>query len=723
MLNRLCLALAGLLLLVSAPSAQSPNFVFPSVAVAGRVLSVPAGTYQVGATYSWPYAARLGDNAKLVVPSGVTLTISGSLTFGANAAIEVQTGGTLTVQGSIRAEPTQHIFQGAGTVSIASTEALPEIYGEWFGVVSGFTGGSPAPRTYAAANSAAFTKAFASLTYGGTVRLLNGAYWLSCTAGDAITVSGTTQYAKSLVGMSRTGSIIYVDTNCTNYIIKVDQIADGASFRDFSIYGNQLADAATAVTVGGLWCTLCKQTTVANIRTFKLGNPFTLHSFSHSILKDIVAEQHSGTIRIGGGTLNDNRAQGAFAPRVFNVASLPTTGYGTSLVIDSGSADVEVQTFYGGSRAGRAVEITNTSTNGTPPELVRLAKMTLDASHEGSFHISWGRNVEINDSIIGGTIDPFSNHAEAQNNTNSPLTIDTGSKVVTSSITSGSAIVTPTSTVGLSPGMPVTGTGIPAGTRVSAVPMQVQLSAAATATASSAALNFGGSVHNASTTSGSTTVEISYTAVIAVGATVTGSGIPAGTTVASVTPATTVTLSANATATDAAAALTYEGPPEQIDAFRIMNSQIRGGGGSGVKIVKGCNVRVTDNTLYVNSVNTTALSGGVEVGSACGLVEISGNMSGITKGTVSGGNTLYANVGGSQDYGLVIGTGASAATYTNTWGAPGGTPAARTFVPRIFISNNMLQGNVSGSILDNSTGWTAGCGTGANKCIQNNMVD
>lgn len=202
----------------------------------------------------------------------------------------------------------------------------------------------------------------------------------------------------------------------------------------------------------------------------------------------------------------------------------------------------------------------------------------------------------------------------------------------------------------------------------------------------------------------------------------TGSGIPAGTTVQTVTPATTVTLSASATAT-ATTDLTYGHPPEMVDGVHIFNSTIRGGGGGGLKITKGCNITALNSKFLVNGTNTTATSGGVEIDTVCGLVEVRGNLSGVTGAPVSGVYPVYNNLTGTQDHGLVIGSGASSADYTNTWAPAGSNPIPRHFRPRIFVQNNMLQGNVGASIVDNSTGWTAGCGTGANKCIQNNMTD
>lgn len=746
-------ALLALLLFVTlgvTVDAQTAVFRFPA-ATGGRVAVVSSGTYILPSS---PTAVtisndvRLADNAKLIIPNGVTLTLLKSVTFDANSAIEVA-GGTLNIQGEVSAAPTQHIFQAtnagvpaAGAVNFTGAKPRSEAYGEWFGARGG-SAGTPnwAGNDYTnpIATSAAFTRAFAAFGNNpGTVKANSGYYYLDCFSDHAINIENGGGQGKSFIGSGRGETYFYISRNCPvgNYVIRNAQgaafnsEAEGAHIGGFSIMGTLARVAGTNTLVGfrdhtsgGVLCVHCRMTKLHDIRTYLVRDPFTLNSFSYSQLHNTISTWHTGVIRLGGGSINDGTSgqrQMAFASELRDVISYPDGGYGQSLVIDSGTADVDIIRFSGGSRDGNAFVVTNTSVWGAPPELTRVNKVILDQTHEGALKFVWGRNFILTDSIVGTTIDGATVELGGTTNTNSPVVFETEARTIASATTNGSTTVTPsTDILRLSAGMSVSGTGIPAGAKVASVPMQVILSQPATATNASVALTFGGFGSLAvSTTNGSTTVNVVNAVPVLAGATVTGAGIPGGTTVASVILPTTVTLSAAATATAAAVSLTYTHPPEAIEAITFNGNTVRGGGGSGLRVVRGCNIVLNNNTFHSNGFNTGSF-GGVQLDSICGLFNMQGGVSGIT----GAAGEPFANITGfTQDYGVVLGSGLDAAVYSNSWNAPGRVVAARTFRPRIHISGVMLQGNLTASILDNTSGWTARCGAGGNKCIENNMT-
>jgi len=121
--------------------------------------------------------------------------------------------------------------------------------------------------------------------------------------------------------------------------------------------------------------------------------------------------------------------------------------------------------------------------------------------------------------------------------------------------TSGSTTVTVPSTASLAIGAPISGAGIPTGSTIASITDANNFVISAPATASGASVSLQtGATFSASTTSGSTTVSGS-TANLAVGATITGAGIPNGATIVSITDANNFVISSAATATSAGVAL------------------------------------------------------------------------------------------------------------------------------------------------------------------------
>lgn len=131
----------------------------------------------------------------------------------------------------------------------------------------------------------------------------------------------------------------------------------------------------------------------------------------------------------------------------------------------------------------------------------------------------------------------------------------------TGNTTNGSSTVTNINTTGIVPGMPVTGAGIQAGTLVASIPTPgnpgiLVLSLAATATAANVSLTF---QWTGNITVGSNVITNISTTGLAIGMSVTGTGIPAGATIVSITPGNpgSILISGTATATANNVPLTF----------------------------------------------------------------------------------------------------------------------------------------------------------------------
>ena len=126
---------------------------------------------------------------------------------------------------------------------------------------------------------------------------------------------------------------------------------------------------------------------------------------------------------------------------------------------------------------------------------------------------------------------------------------------LSASTTSGSTTVTVGSTANLAVGAAISGAGIPTGATIASITdaNNFVISSPATASGTNVSLQTG-TTFSASTTSGSTTVSGSTTN-LAVGATITGAGIPSGATIVSITDANNFVISSAASATGTAVAL------------------------------------------------------------------------------------------------------------------------------------------------------------------------
>ena len=201
--------------------------------------------------------------------------------------------------------------------------------------------------------------------------------------------------------------------------------------------------------------------------------------------------------------------------------------------------------------------------------------------------------------------------------------------------TSGSTSVILTTTSGLAVGLPVTGVGIPLGATIQSIGTvaantsgQITLSAAATATSAGYIplyITFPGTSYTGTTAIGSTTIAISSSSLgLAVGQTVTGTGIPANTTITSVGvnplgvgAAGSITLSNAATATASSVPLTVAiGPSLSLSSvtgyvpYTTTSTAATLSGPLGVAIDAANNIYISDtgnnSILKVNPITSVA---------------------------------------------------------------------------------------------------------------------
>jgi hypothetical protein len=349
------------------------------------------------------------DGAQCIINRSISL--AHRLVFRFGGSLKIGPGAVLTLTATPEASTTQHVFFGAGAVSIAAPADV--VYAEWWGAKTGAD----------MDNGPAFQAAANAIARGGTIRALAGSYKLSCAKSDAVTIGGTGPI--NIYGAGDQATFFRPTADCSHFLFVINPVNQSGNLRDFAIFGDQLNVPLQGITYGGVECLHCGVMDISNVNVEDIGPAFVFSSLLDSVVRNLYLQNCAGPcITLGGSALNSNGAQVVSIDTLSDINMVPIHAQ-IGLVIDSGASEIKLQRIV---EAGAAHEnppgaaggivIQNSSPGGHKPEGIRLFDPNIDDNEQFNLLVTSGWFIEVHGGSFGTTVSGASVEIAAQDGEN-----------------------------------------------------------------------------------------------------------------------------------------------------------------------------------------------------------------------------------------------------------------------------------------------------------------